>query len=85
MTETVDCHGHDIDHEVTEKVETLKRIFPPCKLEHLRDVVKGETRVGDSKPYLDQFTGRILHLGLKEIDVRRYIMGDVSLLADEVL
>ena len=38
--------------------------------------------VGGVEPYLDQFTGRIMHLGLEEIDVRRYVMGYISLLAD---
>jgi len=44
--ETVNCHRHDIDHEVTEKVETLKRLLPPCKLEHLKNVVKGGRESG---------------------------------------
>jgi len=36
MMETVDSHGRDIDHEVAEKVETLKRLLSARKLEHLK-------------------------------------------------
>jgi len=82
VMETVNRHRHDVDHEVAEKVEALKRLFSARKFEHLKNGVRGETVVGGAKAYFDQFTGRILHLGLEEIDVRRYVMGYISLLAD---
>lgn len=44
VMETVDRHGHDINHEVTEKVETLERLLSARKLEHLENVVKRERR-----------------------------------------
>jgi hypothetical protein len=82
VTKTVNRHRHDIDHEMTEQVETLKRHLSARKFEHLINVVRRETRVGDPKPYIDQFAGGILHLELEVIDVRRYVMGDIPLLPE---
>lgn len=67
---------------MAKQVKAFKRFLSARKFEHLRKVVTGETRVKGGKPYLDQFTGRIVQFGLEEIDVRRYVMGDISLLAD---
>jgi hypothetical protein len=82
VTETVDCHRHDIHHEMTEQVEAFKRHLSARKLEHLGNMVRGETRVGGAKQYLDKLTGRILHLVLEKIDVRRHVMGDIPLLPE---
>jgi len=35
-----------------------------------------------AKPYLDQFTSGIVQLRLEKTDVRRYVMREVSLLAE---
>ena len=51
--ETVNRHRHDIDHEVTEKVEALERLFSARKLEYLKNAVRGETTVGGAKAYFD--------------------------------
>ena len=82
VMETVNRHRHYIDHEVAEKVKALKRLLSARELEHLKNAVRGESVVRGAKAYFDQFAGRILHFGLKEIDVHRYVMGYISLLAD---
>jgi hypothetical protein len=82
VTETADGHRHDVDHEMAEEVETLERLFSTGKLEHLKKSSQARGRSGGEKACLDQITGRIVNLRLKEIDMRRYVMGYVPPLAD---
>ena len=41
MMKAVNCHRHDIDHEMAKQAETLKRLLSARKLEHLRKAVRG--------------------------------------------
>ena len=42
VTETIDGHRHDIDHEMAEEVKALERLLPTRKLEHLERAVRRE-------------------------------------------
>ena len=44
--EAVNCHRHDVDHEMTEEVEALERLLSARKLENLKTMVRGEATVG---------------------------------------
>jgi len=46
VMETVDGHRHDIDHEMAEEVEALKRLLSACEFKRLRNTVRGRDKGG---------------------------------------